>query len=974
MAYGLPDRQPDGSLPNGGADHFLRRVTSAVIARPVFWLAATFSMAVVSIVATLLWMEFRTSRADLISPSAEFHQRWTAYTKAFGDASDLVVVFEADDPDSIKLAQDDLGERLRAEAGFFSHVLYRVEAGHLRSKGLQYLSPSQLENGLTKLKEFRPILEGDSQLSLEGIANGLLFQLSEPMPEKRPAEQTHSLVMQLTTLADSLELYCRASRFRSPWPEVMSVSPELRGAGDQVVYLMNDSGNVGFLKARPVQQEEDFDGAASAIARMRELIQEASLRHKPVRIGLTGIPVLESDEMRRSQSDMVTASLVSFFGVGVLLLLGFRGLRHPLLALVMLAVAMCWTFGYTTLAIGHLNILSVSFAAILIGLGIDFGIHYLARYLELRHRSLPLVEALEESSASVGVGILTAAATTSLAFFCAGFTDFLGVAELGLIAGGGVIFCALATFCVLPALIVVADRRTEPARLPVPFQGSLLRNAIARRPGIAVLASLFVLGLAAWKSVELDEDGRIIPRVGYDYNLLNLQANGIESVEIQRRIFHDMERQKRDGQGSLLFAVSLAESAEEARALRSQFLKLPEVDHVEELGSRIPVYPPMETSLLVQAFHAQLARLPESLSIPETVRPDEIGKTFERLLASASVLPGETARSATDSINGFLDQLDTLSLEEQVEILSQYQQRMAASLLAQFRTLRDSADPTPVTVEDLPEELTTRFISREGRWLIQVYPQDPIWDIEPLQRFVAAVRSVDPNATGTPLQNFEASRQIMRSYQQAAVYALVAVAFVLVLDFLGVQNSVRVLLPSCVITTCIAIAQWQIHGELDWWILTAAFVSLVASLALAIDWKSVLLCLVTLVPPLAGGVLLFGSLGAIGVDFNPANLIVLPLILGIGVDDGVHVVHDFRSQRGAYHMSPSTMNAIVLTSLTSMIGFGSMMLAAHRGLYSLGLVLVLGIGNCLFMSLVLLPAMLVLARRWQMRTKPAAEG
>ena len=974
MAYGLPDSQLDGSLPNGGADHFLRRVTNAVVERPILWLAATFSLAVVSTVATLLWMEFRTNRADLINPSAEFHQRWTAYTKAFGDASDLVVVFEADDPDSIKRAQEDLGERLRTEAGFFSHVLYRAEAGHLRSKGLQYLSPSQLENGLMKLKEFRPILEGDSQLSLEGIANGLLFQLSEQVPEKQPTEQTQTQdqVRQLSQLADSLELFCRESRFHSPWPEVMSVSPELRGAGDQVVYLMNDSGTIGFLKARPVQQKEDFDGAASAISRMRELIHEASIRHKSVRIGLTGIPVLESDEMRRSQSDMVTASLVSFFGAGVLLLLGFRGVRHPILALIMLAVAMCWTFGYTTLAIGHLNILSVSFAAILIGLGIDFGIHYLARYLELRHRSLSLKEALGETSASVGVGILTAAATTSLAFFCAGFTDFLGVAELGLIAGGGVIFCALATFCVLPALIVVADRRTEPARLPVPFQGSLLRNVIARHPGVAVLASFLVLGLAAWKAVELDENGRIIPRVGYDYNLLNLQADGIESVEIQRRIFHDMERQKRDGQGSLLFAVSLAGSAEEVRELRNQFLKLPEVDHVEELGSRIPEHPPEETSLLVQAFHAQLARLPESLPVPETVRPDQIGATFERLLKIVSAQPGETAASAGDSINRFLDELDNRTLDEQVTILHQYQDRMATSLLAQFQTLRASADPEPVSVGDLPEELTTRFISREGRWLIQIYPRDPIWDIEPLRKFVTAVRSVDPDATGTPLQNYEASRQIMQSYQQAAVYALIAVAFVLVLDFLGHQKSVRVVLPSIVITTCIAVAQRQIYGELEWVILVGAFVGLVFSLAIAIDWSSVLLCAVTLLPPLAGAVLLFGCLTVIGVDFNPANLIVLPLILGIGVDDGVHVVHDFRSQRGQYHMSPSTMNAIVLTSLTSMIGFGSMMLAAHRGLYSLGLVLVIGIFNCLFVSLVLLPAMLVLARRWQLRRSPEA--
>ena len=119
---------------------------------------------------------------------------------------------------------------------------------------------------------------------------------------------------------------------------------------------------------------------------------------------------------------------------------------------------------------------------------------------------------------------------------------------------------------------------------------------------------------------------------------------------------------------------------------------------------------------------------------------------------------------------------------------------------------------------------------------------------------------------------------------------------------------------------------------------------------------------------------MFGMLALLGVDLNPANLIALPLVLGIGVDDGVHVVHDFRIQSGRYRTSASTINAIVLTSLTSMIGFGSMMVAAHRGLYSVGLVLVIGVGSCLFVSLVTLPALLtIVSGRRAPAVKPQAE-
>jgi predicted RND superfamily exporter protein len=136
------------------------------------------------------------------------------------------------------------------------------------------------------------------------------------------------------------------------------------------------------------------------------------------------------------------------------------------------------------------------------------------------------------------------------------------------------------------------------------------------------------------------------------------------------------------------------------------------------------------------------------------------------------------------------------------------------------------------------------------------------------------------------------------------------------------------------------------------------FLIMCLGVAFVLDRQSVGHMFLTMLPPVVGGIVMFGILAMTSIDLNPANLIVLPLILGIGVDDGVHVVHDFRMKRDDYKTSPSTINAIVMTSLTSMIGFGSMMVATHRGLYSVGLVLVIGVGCCLFVSLVTLPALL----------------
>ena len=953
----------------------MRALTRAVASRPWLTLALTFAAAFVSALLTVLLIEFRTERADLIDPNADFHRRWTSYTEAFGASSDLVVVVEGDDTDAIKAVMEELGRRLAAEPDRFSHVLFKIEPGQLRRKGLQYLSPQQLEEALNRLQAFRPVLDGGwDRMRLDLLVLRLQLQVQDRRRELDAAgdqvtaadtERTHATLEHVARLAGSLDGFLRNGEFANPWPEFVSVEDDQRQAARDVIYLMNEAGTIGFMKARPVQQEQDFNGATPSIDRLRVLIAETAPRHRSVHIGLTGIPVLESDEMRRSQSDMIKASLISFLGVGVLLLTGFRGWRHPLLAMLMLAIAMCWAFGYTTLVVGHLNILSVSFAAILIGLGIDFAIHYLARYLELRHERPDegLLEALGDSSAGVGVGIVTAAVTTSLAFFCATWTEFLGVAELGIIAGGGVVLCAAATFLVLPALVAVSDRQLTPQQLPTPFQGNALRAAIRRWPKSVALLSATIVGVVGWHGVSIG-GGRIRSRVAYDYNLLNLQDEGLESVAVQERIFHNADGQDRAGQGSLLYAVSLADSPAEARQLREQFLKRPTVHHVEELATRLPEFSADQTQLLVQGFQAQLARLPDTLPEAPTVNPILVGQSLEKLLEQLPSFESPVARQAEGSINRLLDQIDPLELEDQVRVLVEFQQRTTAALLSQFRMLRDVADPEPVSLDDLPTELTSRFVSRTGQWLLQVYPRDPVWDIEPLRQFVTDVRSVDPEVTGTPLQNYEASQQIMQSYQYAAVYALAAVSLVLLINFLGPRPALQTLLPSVVITVCIAGAQLATQEKLDGMILLGSFMALMVSLALAINWRSVAFTLLTLQPPLAGGLLMYGVMALLGVDFNPANLIVLPLILGIGVDDGVHVLHDYGSQRGSgsYRMSASTMNAIVLTSLTSMIGFGSMMLAAHRGLYSLGMVLVIGVGSCLFVSLVLLPAVLTIAR------------
>jgi hypothetical protein len=240
---------------------------------------------------------------------------------------------------------------------------------------------------------------------------------------------------------------------------------------------------------------------------------------------------------------------------------------------------------------------------------------------------------------------------------------------------------------------------------------------------------------------------------------------------------------------------------------------------------------------------------------------------------------------------------------------------MAAELVTQLRVLNSIAEPEPPSLDDVPESLRTRFVGRNQRHLLKVYARGNVWDMHNLERFVKDVEQVDPVATGHPVQTYYASRQMQQSYLHAAYYSLLALGIVLMLDFRSISHSLLAMFP----------------------------------LGL-------------------GMVQLFGLLGLLDIPLNPANMIVLPLILGIGIDNGVHIVHDFRSQTGRYRLSRSTATAVVITSATTMVGFGSMMFAKHQGLRSLGQVLTIGVFCCLCASVVLLPALLSWLTRKRLET------
>lgn len=870
----------------------LALLTKFVIRVPVMTLVTAGIVAVVSVCLTINFLGFKTSRLDLINPQSSFNQLWLDYLDEFSADDDVVVIIEGESREVIVPVMDDLYTRLAADDRSFYAVLHEKGLSRIREKGLHFVSEEELERIDQELVRLDPVLDGDWEaIGVAPLVWGLNQQLNwaRNHPEDPSATRIASeSSRQLDRLGDNLLAALGDGRPDQPfWSPPSKSLASMMSQIDSDYFLANE-GQMGLIMLRLVKQGETFSQGTEAITRLRGILDQFKRTHPNLEFGLTGLPVMENDEMQRSQVDMTEASIVSLLGVAILFCAGFGGLRHPLLAVGTLIVGMACSVGFVTVGVGHLNILSVSFGVILIGLGIDFGVHYVAGYLGRRGEGATTAEALVSTARDVGPGIFTGGVTTAVAFFTASLTDFTGVAELGIIAGGGLLICLFVSLTALPASIFLADHGRSRHTLPRPLKVEAWVYPILRAPRRTLLFSLLLCVIA----------GLGTPRLYYDHNLLNLQPINVESVQWEHKLLNDSDR-------SVWFALSIAPNRHDLLMRKERFEQLETVDRVEEIASLIPV--PSRTKLeIIHRVRKRLGELPETPPLIDTPQAGQLGQLLadsQRLLLADN----DIEQSAYRRLGQVREILRSMSQAKYETSMADLQQRTAGELLQWLYSLQAVSNPAPPSTDDLPKALVTRFVGKNNQLLLRIYPRGSIWDMEDLERFVAEVESVDSKATGQPLQTFYASRQMQNSYIQAAIYSLIVVLIVLLIDFRSLRHSILAILP-------------------------VGF----------------------------GALLMFGILGFNDIPLNPANMIVLPLILGIGIDDGVHVVHDYRRQREGYRIGASTAAGIVVTSLTTMIGFGSLMLAEHRGLASLGRVLTIGVACCLFTSLVMLPAMLTL--------------
>jgi len=578
-------------------------------------------------------------------------------------------------------------------------------------------------------------------------------------------------------------------------------------------------------------------------------------------------------------------AIATLFMVALVLYAALRSWRLLLASIVTLVAGLSLTAAFAAVAVGQLNLLSIAFVVLNVGLGSDYVIHVLLRYRELVAEGHATNAALVEAVRDVGSSLVLCAVTTAAGFYAFIPTTFSGVSELGLIAGTGVFFGLFASITLLPALVAWWENEPQRLRLAPTWLDPRIFAPLSHRPRLVLGVTTIVL-VAAFVA---------LPRVTFDSNPIHLRDPDSESVRTLLEL-------AAAGEAPLLNLVAVAPDTAAARRWAAELRELPEVRAVTTTDSLVPTEQDEKLALLDDLnllMGTDFAKLERTRSDPGALAV-ALGELYAATEDVAS------AQTLHDAIERFVAAAGN-DRDRSAAMLPALDDALTAGLPRELERLAGALRAERFDRADLPAELRSRWIAADGRELVEIAPAEDVSGNAAARRFIAAVHSVVPTATGLPVVYQEASATVVAAFERALTYAFILVAAII------------------------------------WLVLR--------------DWKDTLLVLV----PIGLATVLTAALTlVVGMPFNYANIIALPLLVGMGVDNGIHVVHRMRGESVDRLFDTSTMRAVLASGLTTVASFGNLAFSSHRGTASMGILLALGLVTSMAATLIVLPAWLAL--------------
>jgi uncharacterized protein len=865
-----------------GRHYGLALVVALLLALGSVWLATTR-------------LGVTTDTGKLFSASLPWRQRTVAIEQAFPQQQNLLVaVVDGVTPEEAELTAAQLAAALAPDRAHFQSVTRPDASPYLERNALLFLDVKQLSALLDQTIDAQPFL---GQLAADPSLRGLLAALS------LIAQGVEAGQADLAGFAPALAgFHLALAQAAAGKPEPLSWQRLLAGS------VADLAGRYRFVLTQPVLDYEGLEPGADASAAIRDAAAKLEfVRAGRAHVRLTGSVALDDEEFSTVANGAVEGLLISFALVGLLLFLAVGTWRMVVPILLTLVLGLLLTTGFAALAVGTLNLVSVAFAVLFTGIAVDFSIQFAVRLREARMYYPVLTDALLQTSRRAGAQILVASLASMAGFMGFTPTSFLGVAQLGLIAGSGMLIAFACTVTFLPALLALFRPRGGSVEVGLPWLRPL-DPVLHRwhRPFVLSFAALSLLGVA------------LLPRLQFDSDPLHTKNPNTEAV----RTLYDLM----DDPITNPYTIDiLAPSMSAASGLVGPLKKLSLVDDVLWLGSFVPEDQDQKLPLLQDAAGLLQSTLtpgtPPPPSAPGELR-DDVRKTAEALDRVRPKLPAD---SPVIPLIGDLQHLAAAS----DPVLRAADTALTRFLPLQLDRLRDALQAGPVTEADVPPEIRQDWVTPDGRARVQVVPKPGARTGDQLDDFVREVETVAPDAGGSAVTIVGSAETITAAFRTAAILALLTSAILLAVVMRHVLDTILVLAP----------------------LLTSALLTVVAAVLLPLP-------------------------------LNFANIIALPLLLGVGVSFNVYFVMNWRARRTG-PLGSATARAVLFSALTTSTAFGSLALSKHPGTASMGKLLLLSLGCTLLTTMLFLPALLdwlgnpalaLRSKRWrQLRKSRAAE-
>lgn len=820
------------------------------------------------------WYSFQHFEIDadtdkLIRQQAQWRDDQDRFSQIFPQYSDnTLVVVKGEDVAAVDNAALALQQRLLAQPDIFHSVFALANLDYIQQHRLLYLDPPQLAAVINDMQVLMPTII--------------------PLVEEPDLDSYFTLLaQQLGTASDP--------RAIAQLLEPLLISGQRTLAGDNRVFdwmsVIDVESSGVYYNLIVVQGRKDNTDAEPNKRIVQSIRQQIAALDLPagVSVRLTGRAALDYDEIAAANDSVTLAGSVSLGLLALIMVVGVRSFRVIAATYLALLIGLVWTVAYASFFIGAFNTISVVFLVMFIGLGVDFAIHFCLRIQEEAGLTADPFEAMRLATLDSWPTIFLCALSSALGFLAFLPTDYRGLAELGVVSAGGMLMALLASFSVIPLffrLTGMPPSLTPGLREEVQLAVEEPAHWLEKHHFVLVIASV-VIALGT---------GLLASRLHFDFSTLALKAPGSESMQTLQ------ELQEQEIATDYTLSV-LADSPQQAEQLKQQLERRVTVARVEGVEALLPEQQDEKLEQLAVVLEDVELLMEQSEDNPVEPVPDAWPKLKRILTLLAPAYP---------ALQTLLAQEPTL---DQASVQAQWEHNLLGGLQQQWIEWQENISVEAMAMEGFPESVQERYISDQGIVLLKVIPREDIAEVAAQKRFIEDVTAVVPNATGRPVVEQGVGKIVVQAFQQAVLYALVAIALVVWLSCRRSLDVVLVFVP----------------------LLLATLSTLAVSVLIA--------------QPL-----------------NMANIVVIPLIFGLGVDNGIHIVRRFHETDTISQLIySSTPRAVILSSLTTMGTFGALALSEHQGMFSIGLLLTVAIGFLLLFTLLFLPALLEWAYRGKLK-------